>query len=174
MEPIRVAILTISDRCAAGESEDVSGPTLVELMRAAGHQVSILAVVPDQRKQIGAALKNWSDEGLVDLIVTTGGTGLSPRDMTCEVTRKVVDRELPSISTYLLIEGLKKTPFAPLSQLAAGIRACTMIVNLPGSPAGARDGANALIPLLPHAIAVLRGETSTHPSGVQPVMPPPA
>ena len=164
MDPIRIAVLTISDRCANGEAEDLSGPTLVELFREAGHNIRLVAVVPDDRKQIASALKRWPDEDLVDVIVTTGGTGLSPRDFTYEVTRKLVDRELPSLSTYLMIEGLKKTPFAALSQLCVGIRAHTLIVNLPGSPSGAKDGGLALLPLLPHMVGVMQGEPDGHPT----------
>jgi molybdenum cofactor synthesis domain-containing protein len=164
LESIRVAVLTVSDRCAAGTDEDISGPTLVEAFREAGHQVALMAVVPDDRKQIAAALKRWSDERLVDVIVTTGGTGLSPRDVTPDVTRKVVDRELPSIAMYLLIEGMKKTQFAALSQACAGIRAGTLIVNLPGSPAAAKEAVSALLPILPHAASVIAGEPDGHPS----------
>jgi len=164
LEPIRIAVLTISDRCAAGEAEDLSGPTLVELFREAGHKVGIVAVVPDERKQIASALKRWSDEGLIDVIVTTGGTGLAPRDVTCEVTRKIVDRDLPSVSAYLMIEGLKKTPFAALSQPFAGIRLHTLIVNLPGSPGGAKDGGLALLPILSHLLEVMQGVQDSHPT----------
>jgi len=165
LESIRVGVLTVSDRCASGEAEDISGPSLVVMLREAGHQVALLAVVPDDRKQISAALKRWSDESLVDLIVTTGGTGLSPRDVTADVTRKVVDRDLAGLSTFLLIEGLKKTPFAALSQPCVGMRGRTMIVNLPGSPAGAKEGLAALLPLLGHAIGVMVGEAESHPAG---------
>jgi len=164
MGSIRVGVLTISDRCSKGEAPDGSGAVLCEIFGAAPYQVSLYAIVPDDRKIIGGALKRWSDEDLADIIVTTGGTGLSPKDVTADATRRILDCEAPGIATMLLVEGLKSTPLAPLSQGVAGIRGGTLIVNLPGSPTAAKQGAEALLPLLPHAVDVIQGRDQSHPA----------
>ncbi|HEY3330881.1 MAG TPA: MogA/MoaB family molybdenum cofactor biosynthesis protein [Capsulimonadaceae bacterium] len=163
MGSIRVAVLTISDRCSRGETPDVSGAKLCEIFAKEPFTVALYATVPDERKQISGALRRWSDEDLADVIITTGGTGLSPRDCTAESTRKVLTRELPGISYLLLADGLKHTLLAPLSQGVSGLRGQTMIINLPGSPAAATQGAEALIPILPHAVDVIRGRDKDHP-----------
>jgi molybdopterin adenylyltransferase len=163
MGSIRVGILTISDRCSSGDADDLSGASLRESFAAEPFGVALYAVIPDDRKQISGTLKRWADEFLCDVILTTGGTGLSPRDFTADATRKVLDRELPGINLLLLTEGLKQTPFAALSQAAAGTRGDVLIVNLPGSPAAVKQAADVLSPLLPHAIDVMRGEDRDHP-----------
>ncbi|MDR3709376.1 MAG: MogA/MoaB family molybdenum cofactor biosynthesis protein [Capsulimonadaceae bacterium] len=164
MGSVRIAVLTISDRCSRGETADVSGAALCEIFAAEPYETALYAVVPDSVKAISGALKRWTDEGLADVIVTTGGTGLSPRDRTTEATRKVLDRELPGIAMLLLAEGLKKTPLASLSQVLAGTRGHTLIVNLPGSPTAIRELAACLLGILPHAVDLLHGDDQEHPS----------
>ena len=162
-ELIRVGVLTVSDRCSQGVREDLSGPAVKESLPAEAFVVALEAVVPDDKKVIGDTLRRWCDEYGCDVILTTGGTGFSPRDVTPEATEKVLDRAAPNISQFLLWEGLKRTPFAALSRGTAGIRGATLIVNLPGSPSGARENTAALVPLLPHAVDVLRVRETEHP-----------
>ncbi|MDQ2798280.1 MAG: MogA/MoaB family molybdenum cofactor biosynthesis protein [Armatimonadota bacterium] len=162
-ELIRVGVLTVSDRCSLGEREDLSGPAIKDSLPDDKFVVALEAIVPDDKKIIADTLKRWSDEYECDVILTTGGTGFSPRDVTPEATTKVLDRDAPNISQYLLWESLKQTPFAALSRGVAGVRGATLIVNLPGSPSGAKDNTVSLVPLLPHAVDVLRVREMGHP-----------
>ncbi len=162
-ELIRVGVLTVSDRCSLGEREDLSGPAIKDSLPGDKFVVALEAIVPDDKKIIADTLKRWSDEYECDVILTTGGTGFSPRDVTPEATTKVLDRDAPNISQYLLWESLKQTPFAALSRGVAGVRGGTLIVNLPGSPSGAKDNTASLVPLLPHAVDVLRVRETGHP-----------
>jgi molybdopterin adenylyltransferase len=153
---MKVGILTVSDKGARGDREDRSGPAIREIMEAAGAEVVRARIVPDEQEAIRAALIDWSDEG-IDLILTTGGTGFSPRDWTPEATKAVIERETPGIGEAIRQAGMKKTPTAMLSRAAAGIRKGTLIINLPGSEKGVRESLEAIMDALPHGIDVLRG-----------------
>jgi molybdenum cofactor synthesis domain-containing protein len=156
----RIGILTVSDRGARGEREDRSGPALAEAIRELpGAEVVAQAVVPDERSEIEAALRRWVAEGL-DLILTTGGTGFSPRDVTPEATRAVIEREAPGLAEAMRAESLRVTPHAMLSRAVAGIAGSTLIVNLPGSPKGACENLRTILPALPHGLDKLRGDPS--------------
>jgi molybdenum cofactor synthesis domain-containing protein len=156
---MKVGILTVSDKGARGEREDRSGPAIREMMEAAGAEVVRARIVPDEQDEIRAALIEWSDEGL-DLVLTTGGTGFSPRDWTPEATKAVIERETPGIAEAMRRAGAERTPTAILSRAAAGIRKSTLIVNLPGSEKAVRESLGAVLPALPHGIEVLKGAAS--------------
>ena len=166
-EIIRVGILTISDRCSKGDRNDESGPAIQSVFGGDAFSVVLYAIVPDERKAISNTLRRWCDEYHCDVLLTTGGTGFSKRDVTPEATYRVIDREAPNISQFLLIEGLKLTPMAALSRAIAGIRGKTLIVNLPGNPSGARESAISLLPLIPHAVDILHERTTEHPNARQ-------
>ena len=152
---MRVGILTISDRSAMGERVDESGPLLAELVQSKGWTVVESTVLPDEADQISSLLKHWSDSGKVSLIVTTGGTGFAKRDVTPEATLAVVDRLARGLAEAMRAHSMKKTSHAMLSRAVAGIRGYTMIVNLPGSPKGARENLEVILPALQHAAQVL-------------------
>ncbi|MGO8669909.1 MAG: molybdenum cofactor biosynthesis protein B [Capsulimonadaceae bacterium] len=163
-KPIRVAVLTVSDRCAGGKQVDQSGPAIQAELPVGEFLVVLYAIVPDERKSITDTLKRWCDDDKCDIVLTTGGTGFGPRDITPEATRRVIERESSNITQYLLIKGTADNPLAALSRGVAGVRRQTLIVNLPGSPDGARHGTQCLRPLLPHAVDVLRGTEKGHPT----------
>lgn len=153
---LRAAILTVSDRSSRGERPDRSGPALVDAVTGYGWMVAATAVVADEAKQIQAYLLAWSGENQIDLILTTGGTGFAPRDITPEATQAVIERAVPGIAEAMRFESLKITPHAMLSRGIAGIRGKTLIVNLPGSPKAALENLATIAPVLPHAIELLQ------------------
>jgi molybdopterin adenylyltransferase len=156
---MKVGILTVSDKGAKGEREDRSGPAIREMIEAAGGEVVRTAIVPDELDAIRGALIEWSEAGL-DLVLTTGGTGFSPRDRTPEATKSVLEREAPGLPEAMRRAGLEKTPTAMLSRAVAGIRKGTLIVNLPGSEKGVRESLAAILPALPHGIEILKGRAT--------------
>lgn len=158
--PIRAAVLTVSDRCARGERADTSGPALVELLRARlDAQIISTRILPDDQPQLSACFLEWSGPPLsLDLIVSTGGTGLAPRDVTPEAARRVLEREHPALMELARLRCLPKTPKAYLSRGVAGTIGKTLILTLPGSPRGAIENLEALLDILPHAIETARGD----------------
>ena len=152
---MKVAVLTISDRSARGERADEGGPLVEQLVVAAGADVVKRAITPDERDEIEATLREWADDGAIDLIITTGGTGLGARDVTPEATRAVIDREAPGIAETMRATGIRQTPMAALSRQVAGARGTTLIVNLPGTPKAIRESLDAIIGILPHAVEML-------------------
>jgi molybdopterin adenylyltransferase len=162
MGPIVAAVVTVSDKGYVGEREDASGPLLASLLRKLGAEVVSQTIVPDERADVERTLKTLADETQVDLVVTTGGTGPAPRDITPEATWAVAEREMPGLAEVLRFEGYRKTPLAVISRGVAGIRGRTLIINLPGSPKAVREGMETLAPILPHAIRMLRGVDTEH------------
>jgi len=160
---LRAAILIVSDRAARGERADASGPRLTAAVRAAGGEVVESKIIPDEKDAIEAELRRLADVERVPLILTTGGTGFAPRDVTPEATRNVLDKEAPGLSEHARAATSTKSKFAPLSRGVAGIRRRSLIVNLPGSPQGAQEMLEVLLPLLPHALGVLTGTVGDHP-----------
>ena len=154
-----IGILTISDKGAKGERQDESGKAVRDCLSCLDAQVSKDAIVPDDEETISSRLKEWADEG-IDLIITSGGTGLSPRDVTPEATLAVVDRLAPGFTEVMRRESFRQTPLAMLSRAVAGIRKNTLIINLPGSPKAVGECLGAIMPALPHAIETLRGEAT--------------
>jgi molybdenum cofactor synthesis domain-containing protein len=155
-------ILTISDKGWRGEREDESGKAIREYLRQGGARVVEYEIVPDEKEIIAQKLKKWADGGGLDLIVTTGGTGLAPRDVTPEATLAVVDRVVPGLAEAMRLGGLEKTPLAMLSRAVAGTRGECLIVNLPGSPKAVRESLEVILPALPHAVEVIKGEVKEH------------
>jgi len=153
----RIAILTASDSAAAGSRADRSGDLLAERLRTAGHQVVARAVLPDDRAAIADQLRVWCDSGACDVVITTGGTGLTARDVTPEATLDVGERMVPALPVAIALEGLRHTPYAALSRGVAVTRGRTLIVNLPGSPKAVEEGLAVLLPLLDHVAALLAG-----------------
>lgn len=152
---MRIGILTVSDRSARGERDDLSGPAIEELILEQGWSVSRMEIVPDERQLLIDTLGSWADSGEMDIILTTGGTGFSLRDITPEATIEVIDRETPGLPEAMRAASLSVTPHAMMSRATAGIRKRTLIVNLPGSPRGAIENLNVILPVFDHAVALL-------------------
>ena len=159
---MRVAILTISTAGARGERDDTSGDAIVTWARKRKHTIAVRELVSDDANAIIRTLLEWCDHEMADLVLTTGGTGLSPTDVTPEATRAVIEREAPGISEWLRMSAVKKVPTTVLSRGLSGARGKTLIVNLPGSPGGVKDSLAALEPIVEHAVAVLRGDVGEH------------
>jgi molybdenum cofactor synthesis domain-containing protein len=154
---IRVAILTVSDSCALGKREDISGQTIEDMLSKDKFQICEKRIVPDERNAIANELIYFSDKAGFDLVLTTGGTGLGPRDVTPEATVSVCERIVPGLGETMRAEGLKKTPNAILSRGIAGTRENTLIINLPGSPKAVRECLELIVGVLPHAVEMMRG-----------------
>jgi molybdopterin adenylyltransferase len=155
---ISAAILTISDSAHQGTREDLSGPALADLLKQKGFTVVLTDIVPDDQGRISATLIQMAEAA--QFVVTTGGTGISPRDVTPEATAAVCEKQLPGIAEVMRAEGLKKTAFAPLSRAICGTRGMSLVLNLPGNPKGAVESLSAVLHLVPHAIDLLQGKTS--------------
>lgn len=152
---MRIAILTVSDRSWRGERPDASGPALVEAVLAQGWQVAQTLILPDEVDQLATQIAQWADSGTVDIILTTGGTGFSQRDVTPEATAAVIHRSAPGLAEAMRQASMKVTPHAMLSRAMAGIRGRTLIINLPGNPRGAVENLAVIVPVLPHAVQLL-------------------
>lgn len=161
---IRAGVLTVSDTGARGERVDTAGPAVASLVARIDAEVSERAVLPDERGEISAKLRAWADEAGLDLILTTGGTGLGRRDVTPEATLDAAERQVPGLGEVMREVGRRSTPLAALSRSVVVTRGGTLIVNLPGSERGARESLEAILDLLPHAIELLQGEAGDHPN----------
>ncbi len=155
---IRVAVLTLSDKGSKGEREDLSGPAIGELLKGIGAEVAYYEILPDEKETIKNKLAEYSLKA--DLILTTGGTGLSPRDVTPDATIEVIDREIPGIAEAMRAEGMKKTNRSMLSRAVAGVRGQSLIINLPGSPKAVRENIGVILDIIPHAIEKIKGDPS--------------
>ena len=159
---MRIAILTISDACSKGERKDTSGDSIVAWVTTRKDKLAARELVADETVDIVRTLVEWCDDDVADLILTTGGTGLAPRDVTPEATRAVIEREAPGIAEELRRHGTASTRYAVLSRGLAGVRNRTLIVNLPGSPKGVEDGLKILAEIAEHAVKLIRGEKTDH------------
>ena len=155
---IRFGVLTVSDRSSRGERPDTSGPALEKLLLSKDWKVGILDIIPDDAETIKKYLVSWADSGELDVILTTGGTGFTTRDVTPEATRAVIEREAPGVVEAMRANSLQITPFAMLSRAVAGIRKQTLIINLPGSPKAAVENLAVVAPVLEHAVQLLQGD----------------
>jgi molybdopterin adenylyltransferase len=154
----KAVIITVSDRGSRGGRADTSGPEIAGMLEKAGMEIVGRRIIPDEKEEIGRTLIEWSDGENVDLILTTGGTGVSPRDVTPDATREVIDREIPGMAEAMRRHSSAVTPHAMISRAMAGIRGRTLIINLPGSPRGARENLSILLPALAHAIEKIQGD----------------
>ena len=161
---IRFGIITLSDRSSRGERDDASGPALASFLEAEGCLVLKRLILPDDESALRLTLTEWADDGGLDVILTTGSTGFAPRDIAPEATKAVIQKEAPGLAEVMRAESLKKTPHAMLSRAAAGIRARTLIVNLPGSPKGALENLGFIFPVLPHAVQLLKDDPASERS----------
>ena len=159
---INVSILTISDKGSQGQREDKSGQVIRDRLSAIGSTVNKYEVIPDEQNVITDTLAGWADDGEVDVILTTGGTGLSERDVTPEATLSVIDKGVPGFGEAMRMKSLEKTPTAILSRATAGLRGKCLIVNLPGSPKAVSECLDVILPAVPHAVEIIKGEVTEH------------
>jgi molybdenum cofactor synthesis domain-containing protein len=157
---VKAGILTLSDKGARGERVDLSGPALSDWLRPKGVETARYEMIPDDEGRIAEKLSEWADSGELDIILTTGGTGVSPRDVTPEATMKILDKLIPGLGELMRFKSLAKTPSAAISRAVAGIRGTTLIINLPGSPKGAVENLEAVWDAVPHAVAKIQGDPS--------------
>ncbi len=155
---MKAAVLTLSDKGARGERADASGPALSAWLAERGVETCRTAIIPDETEPIAAKLAEWADSGELDLILTTGGTGVSPRDVTPDATCKILDRVIPGFGEVMRARSMEKTPHAMISRAIAGIRGKCLIINLPGSPKGAVENLAEVWPAVPHAVAKIQGD----------------
>jgi len=157
-----VGILTISDKGAQGQRHDKSGEAIRDILSSLDSQIARYEVIPDEKEIIAGKLAEWADEGSVDVILTTGGTGLSRRDVTPEATLAVIDKVAPGFTEAMRVKTLSITPMAMLSRATAGVRGNCLIVNLPGSPKAVRECLDVVLPVIPHAVEIIKGEVTEH------------
>jgi molybdenum cofactor synthesis domain-containing protein len=157
---IRVGILVISDKASRKERKDESGPIMKEMVKKLPAEVSEYKIIPDEKDQIKENLINWVDKLRLDLILTSGGTGIGPRDVTPEATKEVIEKEVPGFVEAMRVKGLEKTPFSMLSRALVGVRKKCLIINLPGSPKAVKENLEVILPALKHGIEILKGETN--------------
>ncbi|PKN35793.1 MAG: molybdenum cofactor biosynthesis protein [Deltaproteobacteria bacterium HGW-Deltaproteobacteria-19] len=155
---MRAGVITMSDRGSKGEREDLSGPEVARLLEGIGCRIVCTAMIPDETDRIRETLIRFADEEQLDLIVTTGGTGVSPRDLTPDATLAVIHKEIPGMAEAMRRASAAKTPHAMISRAVVGIRGTSLIVNLPGSPRGARENLEVLLPAIPHAVEKIKGD----------------
>ncbi len=170
MKPIRFAILTVSDRSSRGERADESGPALAHLIRSQGWEVVETQILPDDSDKLRQLLADWADRRTTDIILTTGGTGFAPRDVTPEATLAVIEREAPGLTEAMRAAGATKSAHSMLSRAKAGLRGRTLIVNLPGSPIGAIENLQVIMPALEHAVQLLRDEPAADKGHEKPLV----
>jgi molybdenum cofactor synthesis domain-containing protein len=151
-------VITVSDKGSQGKRQDLSGPAIAEILAGAAIEVKHTLIIPDEVDQIQKAIIQFADVDKMDLILTTGGTGVSPRDLTPDATRKVLDKEIPGMAEAMRIASMKITPHAMISRAVAGIRGHSLIINLPGSPKGAMENLAAVLPAIPHAMEKIKGD----------------
>lgn len=163
----KVGILTLSDKGAKGEREDISGKVIHEIVETIEGHVEQYDIIPDEHDLIKEYLVRYADEYKLDLIVTTGGTGIAPRDVTPEATKEVIEQEIPGMAEEMRRVTREKTPFAMLSRAVVGARGNTIIINLPGSPKGVRENLEAVINIVPHALEILQGKMGEHPKNLK-------
>ena len=157
-----VGIITVSDKGSRGQREDISGRVIKEKLSVAGSSVIKYEIVPDEKEVIAATLSGWADAAEVDVILTTGGTGLAERDVTPEATQLVIDRSVPGFGEAMRMKSLEKTPMAMLSRATAGVRGKCLIINLPGSPKAVRECLDVILPAIAHGVEIIKGEVTEH------------